>query len=108
MAVNATGNGCPAKMTGYRLTEDVTTDNGCGPGTVDTGVDCPIELNCTDLYLLCLDADSVPEGGCREVYTQRLWIAPPGTSGGILAETRTITFRLTKTGGECSGTVTRS
>jgi len=50
-------------MTGYRLTEDVTTDNGCGPGTVDTGVDCPIELNCTDLYLLCLDADSVPEGG---------------------------------------------
>ena len=50
-------------MTGYRLTEDVTTDNGCGPGTVDTGVDCPIELNCADLYLLCLDADSLPEGG---------------------------------------------
>jgi hypothetical protein len=112
-AVNATGDGCPPTLTGYRVTEDVTTDNGCGPGSVTTGAGCPIQpdgtvLHCRDTYALCLPPGSVPAGGCTEVYTQRLWVTPPGTSGGTLAETRTITFSLTNAGGACSGTVTRT
>jgi hypothetical protein len=115
-AVNATGDGCPPTLTGYSVAEDVTTDNGCGPGSVETGAGCPIQadgtvLHCRDTYALCLSPGSVPAGGCTEVYTQRLWIISPGTSGtssGTLAETRTITFRLTNAGGTCSGTVTRS
>ena len=104
--VTATGSGCPS-LNGLRVTESVTTDNGCGPGSVTTGAGCPIGpggavTGCTDVYALCLSPASVPMGGCTEAYTQRLFV------GGQHAETRTITFRLTKTSTACSGTVTRT
>jgi hypothetical protein len=111
--ITANGDCPPLVPAGTTLTEDVTTDNGCGPGSVTTGAGCPIAPDgtipsCTDTYGLCLPPASVPGTGCTEVYTQRLWITPPGTSGGTLAETRHITFVLTKTGAGCSGTVTRT
>jgi hypothetical protein len=108
-----TGTGCP-NIDGLRLTESVTTDNGCGPGTVQTGAGCPISStppflptcgrisNCTDTYGLCGPPAYFPAAGCTENYTQKLFI------GGTLAETHTITFKITRTGGGCSGTVTRS
>jgi hypothetical protein len=105
--VTATGSGCPASLAGLQLTESVTTDNGCGPGAVTTGAGCPIGAGgtiagCTDTYGLCSSAAYYPAAGCTETYTQRLSV------GGVLAETRTITFRITKTGGACSGTVART
>ena len=112
--VTATGSGCPATLNGLRVTETVTTDNGCGPGTVTTGAGCPIEehppllpghgvvRNCTDTYGLCGPAGAFPAAGCTETYTQSLSV------GGVLAETRTIRFTISRTGGGCSGTVTRT
>ena len=107
------GFGCPP-IDGLRLTESVTTDNGCGPGSVTTGAGCPIHSHppylptcgeitgCTDTYALCGPAAALPAGGCTEKYTQQLFV------GGILAETHTITFTITKTGAGCSGAVSRS
>lgn len=106
--VTASGSGCPATLDGLRLTETVTTDNGCGPGAVTTGAGCPIgaggavAAGCTDTYGLCGPAAAFPAAGCTERYTQRLSV------GGVLAETRTITFTITKSGGSCSGTVART
>lgn len=111
--VTASGSGCPATLNGLQLTETVSTDNGCTPGGVTTGAGCPITataaapLNgtitgCTDTYGLCDAPASFPASGCTEIYTQRLSV------GGVLAETRKITFKITKTGGGCSGTVARS
>jgi hypothetical protein len=112
--VTATGTGCPATLDGLRVTETVATDNGCGPGTVTTGAGCPIEehppmmpghgvvRNCTDTYGLCGPAGAFPAAGCTETYTQSLSV------GGVLAETRTIRFTISRTGGGCSGTVTRT
>lgn len=105
--VTATGGGCPAKLEGLKLTESVTTDEGCTPGAVTTGAGCDIGAGgnisgCTDTYGLCASAASFPAAGCTEKYTQKLFV------GGVLAETRTITFRITKSGGTCSGTVTRT
>lgn len=90
-----------------RVTETVTTDNGCGPGSVTTGAGCPINNDntisgCTDVYAICGPATAYPSGGCTEVYTQKLFI------GSCNAETRTITFRITKTATSCSGTATRN
>jgi ferredoxin len=105
--VTATGSGCPPSLAGLQLTESVTTDSGCIPGAVSTGAGCPIGAGgtitgCTDTYGLCASAASFPAAGCTERYTQKLSV------GGVLAETRTITFRITRTGGACSGTVTRT
>lgn len=104
--VTATGSGCPS-LQGLRVTESVTTDNGCGPGNVQTGAGCPIGAggavsNCTDTYGLCAPATYFPIGGCTEVYTQQLSV------GGQHAETRTITFRISRTSAACGGTVTRT
>jgi hypothetical protein len=105
--VTASGSGCPS-LQGLRVTESVTTDNGCGPGSVQTGAGCPIgaggavAAGCTDTYGLCGPATAFPIGGCTEVYTQQLFV------GGQHAETRTITFRISRTSGACSGTVTRT
>ena len=104
--VTASGSGCPS-LKGLRVTESVTTDNGCGPGSVQTGAGCPIGAggtvsNCTDTYGLCGPATAFPVGGCTEVYTQQLSV------GGQHAETRTITFRISRTSSACSGTVTRT
>ncbi|KRE82948.1 hypothetical protein ASG75_15520 [Rhodanobacter sp. Soil772] len=112
--VTATGSGCPATLNGLRVTESVTTDNGCGPGGVTTGAGCPIEehppllpghgiiRNCHDTYALCGPAAAFGATGCTETYTQALSV------GGTLAETRTIRFVITKSGSSCSGTVTRT
>lgn len=112
--VTATGSGCPATLDGLRVTESVTTDNGCGPGGVTTGAGCPIEehppllpgngiiRNCHDTYALCGPATAFGATGCTETYTQKLFV------GGALAETRTIRFVITKSGSNCSGTVTRT
>ncbi|HJW07645.1 MAG TPA: hypothetical protein VJ527_14235 [Rhodanobacter sp.] len=112
--VTATGSGCPATLNGLRVTESVTTDNGCGPGGVTTGAGCPIEehppllpghgmiRNCHDTYALCGPAAAFGATGCTETYTQKLSV------GGTLAETRTIRFVITKSGSSCSGTVTRT
>lgn len=111
--VTASGSGCPATLNGLRLTESVTTDNGCGPGSVRTGAGCPITAtaanprqgtiaNCTDTYGLCGPAASFPAAGCTEIYTQNLYV------GGRLAETRRITWRITRSGSSCSGSVTRT
>ncbi|GET39215.1 hypothetical protein [Microseira wollei] len=112
--VRATGSGCPSSLDGLRLTETVTTNNGCGPGSVTTGSGCPIRSHppmlpnygqitgCTDTYTLCASPAYYPATGCTERYTQQLFV------GGNLAETRTITFRITKSSGSCSGTVTRT
>jgi len=104
--VTATGSGCP-KLDGLRITESVTTDEGCAPGGVTTGAGCPIGpggvvTSCTDTYALCMAPGSVAAGGCTEIYTQKLLV------GGQHAETRKITFRLTKTSTSCTGTVTRT
>jgi hypothetical protein len=112
-AVDATGGGCPATLNGLRVTEAVTTDNGCGPGGVQTGAGCPITATaanprhgtiagCTDTYGLCLPTASVPTGGCTETYTQQLSV------GGVLAETWRIRFVLTNAAGACTGAVTRA
>ena len=112
--VTATGSGCPATLNGLRVTESVTTDNGCGPGGVTTGAGCPIEehppllpghgiiRNCHDTYALCGPSAAFGAAGCTETYTQKLSV------GGTLAETRTIRFVITKSGSSCSGTVTRT
>lgn len=112
--VTATGAGCPADLNGLMLTESVTTDNGCGPGSVTTGAGCPIVSHppmsrgygqihgCTDVYALCGAPAVWPAAGCTERYTQQLFV------GGQLAETRTITFVINRSGGGCSGTVTRT
>jgi hypothetical protein len=94
-------------LAGASVTESVTTDNGCGPGSVTTGAGCPIGAGntitgCTDTYGLCGPAAAFPIGGCTEVYTQQLFV------GSCLAETRTITFTITRTATTCSGTVTRN
>jgi hypothetical protein len=105
----ATGTGCPASLKGLRITETVATDNGCTPGGVTTGAGCLIvddagntSGNCRDTYGLCFTAASYPAAGCTEIYTQTLSV------GGVLAETRTITFKISKSGGSCSGTATRA
>ena len=106
--VTATGTGCPATLDGLRVTEAVTTDNGCGPGGVTTGAGCLIgaggvvAAGCTDVYGLCGPAASFPAAGCTERYTQQLFV------GGDLAETRTITFVITRSAAGCGGTVTRT
>ena len=105
--VTATGSGCPPKLEGLNLSETVVTDNGCGPGTVITGPPCPIGpggtiTGCTDTYSICGPAAAFPAAGCTDIYTQRLSV------GGVLAETRTITWVITKSAGACSGTVTRT
>ena len=98
---------------GANLTETITTDNGCSPGPVQTGQGCAIQNDntllgispsgpCVDAYGICLPASSYPSGGCTEVYTQNIFV------GNCLAETRTITFRITKTATSCSGTATRN
>ena len=108
-SVSAAGGACPAQLDGLRVTESVTTDNGCGPGTVDTGGGCPIEAGgkvragCTDTYSMCGPAAAFPAAGCTEKYTQKLFV------GGVLAETRTITYQINKPkGGGCSGSVNRT
>jgi hypothetical protein len=106
--VTATGSGCPATLEGLRVTEAVTTDNGCGPGTVTTGAGCRIgpggavAAGCTDTYGLCGPERAFPAAGCTERYTQQLFV------GGTLAETRTITFTITRSAAGCSGTVART
>jgi hypothetical protein len=106
--VTASGTGCPATLDGLRVTERVTTDNGCGPGSVETGRGCPIgaggavAAGCTDTYGMCGPAAAFPAAGCTERYTQQLFV------GGVLAETRTITFVITKSAAGCGGTVTRT
>jgi hypothetical protein len=105
--VTTSGSSCPS-LAGLRLTESVTTDNGCGPGNVQTGGGCSIgaggtvAAGCTDTYGLCGPAASFPAAGCTERYSQNLYV------GGVLAERRTITFRIDRTGGGCSGTVNRT
>jgi hypothetical protein len=107
--VRARGSGCPPTLRGLRLTETVTTDGGCAPGAVTTGPGAVIGprgriTGITDTYGLCAPPATFPARGCTERYTQRLFV------GGVLAETRTITFRITKAygvPGKCSGTVTR-
>ncbi len=104
--VEATGATCPS-LKGLKVTESVTTDNGCTPGGVKTGAGCDIGDNgevkhCTDTYAFCTSGASIKEGGCTEIYTQQLFV------GGVLAETRTITFKFTKSGETCSGTVDRT
>jgi len=90
---------------GANLTETVTTDNGCGPGPVAPGPGCPISsdntLSCTDHYSICGPPSNFPSGTCTEIFTQNLFV------GTCLAETRAITFTITKTPTSCSGTVTR-
>lgn len=105
--VTATGSGCPSTLKGLRITESVTTDAGCIPGAVTTGAGCPIGTGgtvtgCTDTYALCASAASYPSTGCTEIYTQKLYV------GGVLAETRKITFKITRSGSACSGTATRT
>jgi hypothetical protein len=94
-------------LVGAKVTETITTDNGCGPGSVQAGPGCPIDidntLQCKDTYSLCQPPSSFPDGTCTEVYTQKLFV------GQCNAETRTITFKITKTSStSCSGTVTRN
>jgi hypothetical protein len=106
--VSAIGPGCPTTLDGLRVTERVTTDNGCGPGTVETGAGCAIGAGgavapgCTDTYGMCGPERSFPAAGCTEHYTQQLFV------GGELAETRTLTFVVTKSAAGCGGTVTRT
>jgi len=57
---------------------------------------------CTDTYALCGSAAVFPAGGCTETVTQKIFV------GGTLAETHTITFTITKSGGSCSGTASRA
>jgi len=91
---------------GANLTETITTDEGCLPGGVEIGPGCPISsdntLSCKDNYSICGPSSNFPSGTCTEVYTQKLFV------GTCLAETRTITFKITKTSTSCSGTVTRN
>jgi hypothetical protein len=114
--VTATGTGCPS-LNGLMLTEVVTNDHGCSPANVQGGAGCPIDshppmlptygtlTNCTDRYGVCLGSASqskIPTGGCTETVTQKIFV------GGVLAETHTIRFPITKTAGGCTGTVNRS
>jgi hypothetical protein len=94
-------------MQGANVTESVTTDNGCGPGSVTTGPGCPVSCGnsvagCTDTYSLCGPPGAFPPGGCTETYTQNLYV------DGHLVETHSIVFTITFPGGTCTGTVTRN
>jgi len=85
-------------MQGPSVTESVTTDNGCGPGIVDTGAGCPVNCGnsitgCTDTYAICAPPGAFPPGGCTDTYTQKLYV------DGRLVETHTIVFTITFPGG---------
>jgi hypothetical protein len=105
--VTARGAGCPATLAGLRLTEAVATDQGCTPGGVAIGAGCAIGAGgalagCRDTYALCAAARGFPAAGCTERYTQQLFV------GGQLAETRTITFRIRRRPGSCTGRAVRT
>jgi hypothetical protein len=118
--LTATGAGCPASLSGLTLTEVVTNDHGCVPDSPQPGPGCDLEtpdrtkprtavpvLNpgrgkCRDSYALCLGLNEVSAQGCTEIVIQKFYV------GGVLADTKTITFRAPKANGRCSpGTVTR-
>lgn len=111
--VRVGGSGCPPSLEGLFLKEEITTDHGCGRGEIEMGWAAPISANGTiklktvDHYALCSDPGDFPDRGCTERYMQKLLVGNR-EQGFMLAETHTITFRITKSGGKCSGTVTRT
>jgi hypothetical protein len=112
-SVTATGSGCPTSLVGLRVREVVTNNHGCVAGNVNAGSGCTITAAgnliddagnpCQDQYSICDNATAFPATGCREIVTQQIYV------GNVLADTRTITFTITRTaGGGCIGNVARS
>lgn len=106
-SVTATGPGCPRTLAGLSLREVVSGDGGCTPPGYQWALPktCVIGAGgaitgCTDTYSLC-GLTSGLGGSCTEVVTQDL------TVDGHAAETHEITFSLTKSGTNCTGTVRR-
>jgi hypothetical protein len=111
--VRARGTGCP-HLDGLKLTEVAVNDHGCTPANVHVEKGCQIQSQspmaptdgtlpyCHDKLYFCEAPEIIPATGCTETVTQILFV------GGNLAGTHTIKFHVTKAGGKCSGTVTRS
>jgi hypothetical protein len=114
-AITRVNNSCDSTdVAGALLTEELTSDHGCG-----TPVDFPIETCVTngtcptveagnrlpagvvDKYELCARPSVLPAGTCTEHFTQKIFL------DGVLIETHTITFTITNTATACSGTATR-
>ncbi len=117
--VKALGSGCPS-LALQPITETVTLDSGCmkvadpitGSFTLDSKGKVP--PGASDTYRLCFPKSKVDiglmlaAGECTQTATQKVFV------GGMLADTRTITFRVTFRGDlsesdflSCPATVTR-
>jgi hypothetical protein len=110
--VTASGKGCPATLDGLKLTEKVTSDQGCHPQQPTPGEGCTIRADkkkplegrlekCTDTYSVCGDKQAFLFKGCTQVLTQEIFV------DGVLADTRKIEFEIFRTGEKPSGKVTR-
>src|SRR5215470_10167471 len=100
LEVKASGAACPPSLAGLQVTEQVTTDAGCLAvpppitGTITLDASGRPVGGATDTYRLCfprrlLDLNVMfIVGECTQTMTQRVFV------GGILADTRTIKFRV--------------
>jgi hypothetical protein len=111
--VRATGKGCPATLDGLRLTEKVTSDDGCHPQKPTLGEGCTVHADkakplegrfkeCEDNYEVCGDNQAFKFAGCTEILTQDLFI------GGEFAERHTLKFEIFKRDSKPSGKATRT
>jgi hypothetical protein len=102
-------NTCPGDdCKGKSIGETLTTDGKCVAGDVEQGP-CPDPVgdnntvsNCSDTYKFCFKPKRIPDEGCTETYTLR------DNVGGVSAGVCKIVWKLTKTDGKCSATVSRS
>ena len=98
--VKALGLGCPS-LANQPVTEQVTMDSGCMklpdpiPGSFTLDSKGKVPPGASDTYRLCfpknkIDVDlMLAVGECTQTATQKVFV------GGMLADTRTITFRVT-------------
>lgn len=116
VGVTAKGPACPPKLDGLDVTEHVTSDSGCakmpnkpvtGQFTLGPGGTPP--SNATDTYGFCFPQDLMFGPSCIQKMTQQVYV------GGMLADTRTITFYIERHydfsapgGMRCGASITRS
>ncbi len=116
VGVTASGPGCPSTLEGLDITEDVTSDAGCVPlpnkpvtGQFKLGPGGKPPPDATDTYGFCFPKDYMLQPICIQKLTQKVFV------GGMLADTRTITFYIERIsdfsapmGMRCEAGITRS